>query len=333
MSEQNGNENKGSDPKLGDLKKENISDVWKREEDFSEWLAENISRLAEILNIDLDSESVQIEDHVGDFFADISARTDTGKPVVIENQYGTTDHRHMGQLLTYAAGIDVQIAVWIAEYFRDEHRQTLEWLNQSTGEDRQFFGIEAKIFRIDDSRPVLHLDLVVSPNNWAKGVKHGPNKNPQLLDYLEKLKKEHPDTANKVRYHWDKTLRLASGVANLSFWILFRPGEKTDVSLQLSRSEKAVNKVAFDWLKDKFGDTSGFSWERRDGIVRSEVKIEIPGSLDDTEENLRVLREKHADALRKLQSVFTHEQLSKAYAHARSQPESENSESEDDSEE
>ena len=171
MSEQNdkdGNEIKGAIPNSEISRKGSYSDVWQREEDFSGWLAENISRLVEVLNIDLDSESVQIEDRVGDFFADISARTDTGKPVVIENQYGTTDHRHMGQLLTYAAGIDVQIAVWIAEYFRDEHRQTLEWLNQSTGEDRQFFGIEAKIFRIDDSRPVLHLNLVVSPNNWAK---------------------------------------------------------------------------------------------------------------------------------------------------------------------
>ena len=106
MSEQNGkdgNENKGSDSKIGNLKKGKISDVWKKEVEFSEWLAEkeNIPRLAEVLNIDLDPESVQIEDRVGNLSADISARTSAGKPIVIENQYGTTDHKHMGQLLTY----------------------------------------------------------------------------------------------------------------------------------------------------------------------------------------------------------------------------------------
>ena len=88
---------------------------------------------------------------------DILARdVENNRPVVIENQLGATDHSHLGQLLTYAAGFDANVIVWIARNFRDEHREALDLLNRRTGEDTEFFGIEVELWRIDDSRPAVN---------------------------------------------------------------------------------------------------------------------------------------------------------------------------------
>ena len=82
---------------------------------------------------------------------------DTGnnRPVIIENQLGVTDHTHLGQLLTYAAGFDASVIVWIAKEYRDEHRAALEFLNGRTGEDTQFFGVVVEVWKIDKSHPAV----------------------------------------------------------------------------------------------------------------------------------------------------------------------------------
>ena len=108
---------------------------------------------------------------LGRFPLDVLAHDrDSDRPVIIENQLEATNHTHLGQLLTYAAGYDPYAVVWLTREFQDEHRQALDWLNQRTGEDTAFFGVVVEAWRIDDSRPAPHFRVVAMPNDWQKRI-------------------------------------------------------------------------------------------------------------------------------------------------------------------
>ena len=141
-------------PELGKLERVDLRDVWETEDqNFTPWLAqdENISVLAETLGMDLVVE--ETEKAVGRFRADIVCR-EADSPdswVLIENQLEQTNHTHLGQLMTYAAGLEAVTIVWIAHHFRQEHREALQWLNEITDKRFRFFGLEVVLWRIGDS--------------------------------------------------------------------------------------------------------------------------------------------------------------------------------------
>jgi hypothetical protein len=112
------------------------------------------------------------EHPVGGFSLDLLGRDEaTDSVVIVENQLEQSDHLHLGQILTYAAGTDPATIVWIATSFREEHRAAIDWLNERTDEDTRFFGIEIDVVRIGDSPPAPNFRLVAKPNDWGKQVK------------------------------------------------------------------------------------------------------------------------------------------------------------------
>ena len=147
-----------------------LREVWLSEPgDFTPWLAtnENVSLLADTLGLDLEVEAQEKE--VGPYRADILCKDTTdGTLVLIENQLEKTDHTHLGQLMTYAAGLDAVTIVWIAERFTDEHRAALDWLNEITGEKISFFGLEIELWRIGNSPIAPKFNVVCKPNDWTK---------------------------------------------------------------------------------------------------------------------------------------------------------------------
>ncbi len=135
--------------------------------DFTPWLAkpENLQILAETIGLEL--EPYRTEEAVGSFRADIVALSD-GDYIIIENQLGPTDHKHLGQVMVYATNRDARAVVWIATKFTDEHRKVLDWLNTNTAEEIGFFGLEIELWQIDDSPPAAKFNVVCRPNELTK---------------------------------------------------------------------------------------------------------------------------------------------------------------------
>ena len=78
----------------------------------------------------------------------INEKISTSDKTQIENQLEKTDHKHLGQLLTYATGLDAVTIVWIAKEFNDEHKETLDWLNKITDDNHNFFGVKIEVIKI-----------------------------------------------------------------------------------------------------------------------------------------------------------------------------------------
>ncbi len=137
-------------PSLGRLQQVDLREVWtSKSSDFTPWLAreDNLALLEEAVGLDLELEAQ--EKNVGPFRADILCKdTISGTWVLIENQLEKTDHTHLGQLMTYAAGLNAVTVVWIAEHFTEEHRAALDWLNEVTDKSINFFGLEIELWRL-----------------------------------------------------------------------------------------------------------------------------------------------------------------------------------------
>ena len=158
--------------RLGSLAKKPIRSIWKKEPEFSAWLAEdnNIALLGEAIGVDILAE--ETEAGVGDFSADILAKEDGGnRLVIIENQFGNTNHDHLGKLITYAAGREAKVLIWVVEDARDEHRAAIQWLNDNTPADIGFFLVQIEIYVIGESLPAPKFTVLESPNDWIKSTR------------------------------------------------------------------------------------------------------------------------------------------------------------------
>lgn len=185
--------------KLGKIEKLVVRDQWPNEaSDFTPWLAkeENIQLLSEEINLDLEVENIEV--FIGSYKADIVAKDSEGRTVIIENQLEKTNHKHLGQIITYASGVGAKILIWICSEVTDEHRQAINWLNEVTIPDIAFFACEIELWKIGDSMPAPRFNVKASPNDWAKVAK-----NPSSSSNLSETKKSHLDFWNGFKEFMD----------------------------------------------------------------------------------------------------------------------------------
>lgn len=159
--------------KMGKLKEVDIRNLWSHEQyDFSNWLAEkeNLELLNETIGLTLTE--VEKEVFAGAYRCDLVGKDEvTGEKVIIENQLETSNHDHLGKIITYASGLDATVIVWIVKEAREEHRSAIEWLNNNTATSINFFLIEIHAYKIGDSLCAPKFEVVEKPNGFIKNVK------------------------------------------------------------------------------------------------------------------------------------------------------------------
>ena len=237
---------------------------------------------------------------------------------IIENQLGTTDHTHLGQILTYAAGYNASVIVWIAKEFRDEHRAALDFLNSRTGEDTEFFGVGVELWRIEGSRAAVNFDLVVTPNEWRKRAavtsreggtsERGEKYRLFFQALMDALREEHQFTrARKAQpQSW---YSFSSGTRWFTYGASFAANGRARVELYIDSTDRERNKQAFDRLKEqKEGLESELKttleWRRLENRRASGISVLRPGSIDDNQETLEEISRWMIDRLLAFRRVF-----------------------------
>jgi len=192
---------------LAKLNKVDLREVWEHEAiDFTNWLAqqENLDLLSKEIGIDI--ELIQTEAKIGSFSVDILAEEETsGQKIIIENQLEETNHDHLGKIITYASGYEANIIIWIVKDVREEHQKAIEWLNEHTDENINFFLIKIELWQIDNSNPAPKFEIVVQPNEWAKAIKTNSSDreltetNLQQLEFWKKFRKYVEERDKRIR--------------------------------------------------------------------------------------------------------------------------------------
>ena len=306
------------DVDLGVLKSRDVREIWPNEaRDFTPWLAQNLATLGSVLGMELELQGQ--ESPVGAFSLDVLAR-DLGRDrlVVIENQLEPTDHDHLGKLLTYASGHDAAVMVWVAKEIREEHRQTLDWLNQHTDGNIDFYAVIVEIVQIDDSRPACSFKLVAFPNEYRKSAikskdggtttERGEAYRAFFQDLIDQLRDKHRFTGARVGppQNW---YSFASGISGITYGAVFASKEQVRTEIYIDFGDTARNKALFDELLEsretierEFGEP--FQWERLDHRQGSRIAIYRQGSIESDTQSLQEIQAWTIDYLLRFKKIF-----------------------------
>lgn len=282
---------------IGKLTKVPLREIWKNEaKDFSSWLAANIEVLSEKLDFSLSV--VEKNKTIGSFFIDILAEDGQGRPVIIENQLEKTDHDHLGKVVTYLSSMDAKTGIWITSKPRAEHKKAIEWLNEVTPADVQFYLIKMEAVRIGKSEPAPLFTIVAKPEAEAKlrgeekkklARRHVLRKKfwQQLLNKAKRKTDMHSNISPGI-YNW---VGAGAGKSGLGFnYVITKKRGACELYIDRGKGFLKLNKKRFDKLhayKKKieriFGDK--LEWERLDDRRGSRIvkRFKEAGLYDEKE--------------------------------------------------
>lgn len=305
--------------RLGVLRRLDPREVWPNEaHDFTPWLAAHLELLGATLGIEL--ELIATESPVGKFSADILARDlGTGRTVVIENQLEPTDHSHLGQLITYAAGLDASVIIWVCRELREEHRQALDWLNRGHGAGTDFFGVVLELLQIDGSAPAVNFRPVASPNDWSRSSaasargSAAPSSRQQryqlfFQELIDELREVHRFT-NARAGQPQGWYSFSAGARGFSYGASFAQGGRVRAEVYVDGGDAEVNHAMFallladrEALESAFGEP--LEWEALEGKRACRITIYRTGSIEDADEDLEVYRAWLIARLLRFKKVF-----------------------------
>ena len=302
---------------IGRLTEVDVRELWLHEQyDFSNWLAKesNLNYLNDILGLTLID--VDKEVYVGSYRCDLVAKDETtNTTVIIENQLENTNHDHLGKIITYASGLGAKVIVWIVKNAKEEHRAAIEWLNNNTVDDINFFLIEIHAYKIGSSNPAPKFEIIEQPNGFVKRSNKAKSSNDELdkrqseiLMFWEQfnqvvVNRGKPFNIRKATTdHW-YDIAVGSSEAHIAINLVNKDGMIV-VELYISN-----NKDLFDHLykcKDDIESKLDIDliWDRLDNKKASRIKHFIHDLNFDDHSNYDVLMNQAIDVAVRMRDVF-----------------------------
>lgn len=302
---------------IGKLIEVEVRELWKHEQyDFSNWLAkeENIEYLNDAIGLTLIDISREV--YVGGYRCDLYAVDETtGTKVIIENQLSSTNHDHLGKLITYASGLDAEVIVWIVKEAREEHRSAVEWLNNNTKKNISFFLIEIHAYRIGDSLPAPNFKIIEEPNVFYMNTVNSISTDAELSKAQSErlyfwnefnqilLERNKPFNVRKASSdHW-YDVAIGTSEAHISITLV---NKENRIAIEIYISN---NKQLFDELfeaKDEIEQQLGFEmkWLRLNERKASRILTHIEGLNFNNHSNYQELMDEVIDKVLTIRSVF-----------------------------
>lgn len=278
---------------LGKLKKVELREAWKHEAShFTQWLAqeENLALLGDEIGFEI--KLLQTEAAVGSFNVDILAEEEnTGRKIIIENQLEITNHDHLGKIITYASGYDAQIIIWVVKDAREEHRQAIDWLNEHTDENTEFYLVQIELWQIEDSPYAPKFEIVSKPNDWTKAVRSSTDTREltdtkvKQLEFWTQFKEYGKKRQTKLHLrkvypqHWTD-ISIGSSDAHISLIASPREGI-LGADLYIPDKKELYQKLHNhkDQIEADLGEKG--EWMELEGKKASRVRISTAGDFDD----------------------------------------------------
>jgi hypothetical protein len=299
---------------VGRLEQVQLREIWQHEErGFSVWLQKNLDVLSAAVGIEFLNPERELE--AGDFSADLVVETGNGERAIIENQLETTDHDHLGKVITYLTNLDAKIAIWIAKQPRSEHIRAVQWLNEVTPDDVAFYLVKLSAYRISGSPPAPLFTVIVGPSkeskDFGKQKKDLAERHVLRLKFWEGLLSRAKQKG--VMWHAQRSATKESWIgagagvrAGVSLnYVIWKDGEGC-AELYIDTGDAMENKRIFNnlWLKrEEIEDACGqkLEWDRLDDKRASRVRFMVTaGGLSDGEERWPDIQDAMIDAMDRL---------------------------------
>jgi len=293
-----------------------LRNIWPNEEkDFTQWLEENLDILNESLGITLSF--IEREKNVGRYFeADILAEDPSGNSVVIENQFGKSDHDHLGKLLTYMTNLEAKTAIWICEDPRPEHIQAIRWLNEVSPPDISFYLIKLEAFQIENSPPAPHFSIVVKP---TEEIKEAGKEKAELArrhkmrlefwkDLLEKSKSRNIRLFSTISPSKENWISTGAGKTGLGYaYVILMNSARVELYIDTGNKEK--NKRIFDQLHNEKEEIEKefceeLEWQRLNEKRSSRISKTVVNKGLKDEEDWNEIQDKMIDAMIRLEKAL-----------------------------
>lgn len=284
--------------------------------DFTPWLADNLEYVSEAIHLKLVNPST--EQTSENFRVDIQAELEDGSGVVIENQFGDSNHDHLGKIITYRTAFYAKVAIWIVEHAKQEHVEAINWLNE-TDNGCDFYLLELQLIRIGDS-----------PLGPLFTIKSAPSKEAREKGELKRLETRR----HEMRYKfWSELLKVFKADKSLSAfknsspskdsfissgtgiggiqWTLWVTKDFVRCELRIDKgkgAEKDNLDILHKLMKDKDQIESeygpGLNWEELEGYRTTSIRTEFPGGYDNPEEEWPTIIEEDLERTKRFISAL-----------------------------